>query len=127
MPLPCSTEDANPYEARAPLSQARQQLHDWGAPGVLKGLGSMGSTLLREQAAAFGEKLKGSPATAEPLTAQAQVQTARQTRLRYDGVRKRAMQMMGGWDEASEDEESSHEAGGPGRGMGRGRGRGGRG
>jgi len=94
---------------------ARKQLEDSGAPNVLKGIGSMGSGLLREQASEFGTRLQGS---AQKLSADAHVQAARKTRIRYDGVRNRAMQMMRGWDDAGDEE------GGRPRGMGRGRGRG---
>ncbi|KAL1504244.1 hypothetical protein AB1Y20_010653 [Prymnesium parvum] len=91
-------------------AKAREQLQASGAAGVLKGIGTLGSGLLREQAIGFGERLQG---RAEPLSPEAHVQAARKTRIQYDSVRHRAMEMMRGWADSE-----------GGRGMGRGRGRG---
>eukprot|EP00310_Coccolithus_braarudii_P013911 CAMPEP_0183347172 /NCGR_PEP_ID=MMETSP0164_2-20130417/12077_1 /TAXON_ID=221442 /ORGANISM="Coccolithus pelagicus ssp braarudi, Strain PLY182g" /LENGTH=324 /DNA_ID=CAMNT_0025518561 /DNA_START=16 /DNA_END=990 /DNA_ORIENTATION=- len=87
---------------------ARTQLDALNAQTVLKGLTSMGSALLREQAGGFQQRL-GQPAPATQMSADEQVQSARQTRMKYDGVRHKAMRLMQGW-----------ERGNGGRGRGRG-------
>ena len=61
----------------------------------------MGSTLLRDEAKTFGARL----AEAQPtLNAEQHVKAARQTRVRYDGVRQRAFQRMQGWGASGEEE-----------------------
>jgi len=74
-------------------ADVRQQLTDEGAPQMLKGLSSMGSNLLREEAGAFGARLAETPPS-KPLSEEAHVKKARDTRMRYDGVRQRAFRLM---------------------------------
>jgi hypothetical protein len=69
----------------------REELTQQGAPKMLEGLAGMGSTLLREEAGAFGARLSAAP---EKLSADAHVKAARQTRVRYDGIRQRAFRLM---------------------------------
>ena len=77
----------------------KQQLQEQGATELLSGISSMGSPLLREEASAFGARLaEGSTAK---LDKAAHVKAARQTRVRYDGVRQRAFRMMQPWNEGS--------------------------
>lgn len=73
----------------------QQQLRQEGATDLLDGIASMGSPLLREEAAAFGSRL--TETSKAPLSAAAHVRAARDTRVRYDGVRQRAFRMMQGW------------------------------
>jgi hypothetical protein len=76
-------------------ARVKQQLTQEGAGNVLSGLATMGSNLLREEARDFGARL--AEAEAAPMSADAHVKAARQTRMRYDGVRQRAFQRMQGW------------------------------
>ena len=78
----------------------RQQLNVLGGDKVLDGIATMGSTLLREEAKAFGQRLKEKPAA--KMDAEAQIKAARQTRMRYDGVRQRAFSRMQGWGETQQ-------------------------
>jgi hypothetical protein len=71
------------------------QLKQEGATQLLEGLSSMGSPLLRAEAAEFGSRLKGGVGAS--LDEAAQVKAARNTRVRYDGVRQRAFRMMESW------------------------------
>ena len=85
------------------------QLRESGAQKVLDGLGTMGSGLLRDEAGALGKRL-GAQSAAE-MSRGAHVKAAKATRVRYDNVRRKAIQMMGGW-------ERGHGASGRGRGRG---------
>lgn len=77
-------------------AEAAAALKQDGAADLLQGISTMGSPLLREQATAFGTRLSDTgPAT--KLDASAHVKAARDTRMRYDGVRQRAFRMMQGW------------------------------
>ena len=78
----------------------RQRLNVLGGDMVLDGIATMGSTLLREVAKAFGQRLKEKPAA--KMDAEAQIKAARQTRMRYDGVRQRAFSRMQGWGETQQ-------------------------
>ena len=90
---------------------AREQLVAQGTDKMLEGLATMGSSLLRSEAASFAAGLKSPLDQALPST-QEHVQQARKTRIRYDNVRRTAITMMRGWDNGR---------GGGGRGGGRGR------
>jgi len=85
----------------------QKQLQQEGAANLLEGIASMGSPLLRDEAAAFSSRLKDSaPAS---LSSAAHVKAARDTRVRYDGVRQRAFRMMQGWQGGSEGQsEGTH-------------------
>ena len=72
------------------------QLRESGAQKVLDGLGTMGSGLLRDEAGALGKRL-GAQSAAE-MSRGAHVKAAKATRVRYDNVRRKAIQMMGGWE-----------------------------
>lgn len=63
---------------------------------MLSGLSTMGSSLLRDEASGFAQRLDAAPA-AEPLSAEAHMKAARQSRMRFDGVRQRAFRRMEGW------------------------------
>ena len=90
-----------------PLVQ--QELLTAGAPKLLSGLESMGAQLLREQAGSFGARLRDekAAAAAPKLDEAAHVRAARDTRIKYDGLRQRAVRMMQGWG----DERSTHRSG----------------
>ena len=77
-------------------ADARAQLVASNAQKTLHGLSTMGSGLLREEAGNFKRTLDA-PAAAAMGTAE-HVQAARRTRIRYDNVRHRAMQLMSGWE-----------------------------
>jgi len=79
--------------------KVRQQLDRLEAAKLLQGLNSMGSGLLREQAGDFYSRLsEQSSSSSQGMTAAQQMEAARKTRIKYDGVRHRAMRMMQGWD-----------------------------
>ena len=84
--------------------EVRQQLASEGAPKMLEGLATMGSGLLREEAGTFGARLKETLPD-KPLSPEAHVKAARQTRMRYDGVRQRAFKRMQGWGEQGESDQ----------------------
>lgn len=73
----------------------RGQLQEQGAPQLLQGLEKFGSPLLRDSAAGFGTRLGAAPAA--PLSEKAHIKAARETRVHYDGVRRRAFRLMQGW------------------------------
>ena len=105
-----------PVDARGTLDvlslnnpSVHNQLRESGAQKVLDGLGTMGSGLLRDEAGALGKRL-GAQSAAE-MSRGAHVKAAKATRVRYDNVRRKAIQMMGGW-------ERGHGASGRGRGRG---------
>jgi hypothetical protein len=75
--------------------KVRAELDAGGAAKLLQGLGSVGSGLLREQAREFDGRLKDKPPKAG-LGAEQHVRAARDTRMRYDGVRSRIQRMMSG-------------------------------
>lgn len=78
-------------------ADVRQQLKQGGAGELLSGLQKMGSPLLRDEAATFGQAL-GADTPSAPLSTAAHIKAARNTRVRYDGVRQRAFRMMEGWE-----------------------------
>lgn len=82
--------------------QVRQQMGAEGASEVLSGIASMGSSLLRDEAKGFGERLAAE--TSKPMSEQQHIKAARETRMRYDGVRQRAFRRMGGWADDSDSE-----------------------
>ena len=71
--------------------------------------GSRPRMALRDEAGALGKRL-GAQSAAE-MSRGAHVKAAKATRVRYDNVRRKAIQMMGGW-------ERGHGASGRGRGRG---------
>lgn len=73
--------------------RARKTMKEYGAPQLLKGLNSMGASMLREQAGSLGARLS-EPGASVDLDAAAHVKAARATRVKYDGVRQRAFRMM---------------------------------
>jgi len=81
-------------------ADVRTQLQANGLAETLNGIASMGSPLLRGEAATFGARLIDSSAPPPKLSPSAHVKVARETRARYDGVRHRAFRMMQGWGAA---------------------------
>eukprot|EP00908_Phaeocystis_cordata_P024613 Transcript_7070.p1 GENE.Transcript_7070~~Transcript_7070.p1 ORF type:complete len:352 (-),score=140.19 Transcript_7070:123-1112(-) len=77
---------------------AREQLKAQGTESMLDGLASMGSSLLRKEAGAFRDNLKAPLASGAAASEQDHVKQARQTRIRYDNVRRTAIKMMRGWE-----------------------------
>ena len=77
---------------------AREQLVAQGTDKMLDGLASMGSAMLRGEAAAFGATLKAAQPKAQ-FSPEEHVAQARKTRIRYDNVRRTAITMMRGWDD----------------------------
>mmetsp|Transcript_11594 Transcript_11594/g.37171 ORF Transcript_11594/g.37171 Transcript_11594/m.37171 type:complete len:301 (-) Transcript_11594:105-1007(-) len=76
-----------------------QELLTSGAPRVLQGLSTLGTPLLREQASSFHARLKEEKSTADPKMDHAtHVRAARDTRMKYNKLQRRAFQLMEGWD-----------------------------
>ena len=73
-----------------------KQLNEEGAPTLLSGLAEMGSSLLREEAKAFGSRLAGD-APSKKLSADAHVKAARQTRTRYHVSSQYGWKECEGW------------------------------
>ena len=71
------------------------QFEDQGVPKLLRGISTMGSTLLREQAGSFRDRLAGAKGKDSPRLSDVEhAKAARTTRMKYVDLRRRAMQMM---------------------------------
>ena len=75
--------------------QARKEIRNAGAADVLKGISTMGSGLIRDEAGVFSAKLN---AEQKQMSDGERVAAARKVRMRYDKVRHKAFQMMQGWE-----------------------------
>lgn len=88
-------------------ADVRAQLAQEGAPQMLEGLSTMGSSLLRDPATELGAKLAEDAGAVPKLNADQHVKAARASRVKYDGIRERAFRRMGGWADAEVEEAHS--------------------